>query len=247
VSRLRDQRGMTLPEVLMTLTIGVLLSLGALALVETTMRRSGEVSARVETLQRGRTAMDLITRQLRSQICLGNAPARAITAATQTSVTFYAYMGDPSTKGSQVSPSATAKPIIPERRQLSFENGAIVERRWVGTPNSSSPLGYTFPSSPTATRTLLTPVALVETGDPSVQPALFRYYAYDPSTVDANVPLVGASLNDMQTRQIARIEISYRALPSRARPDNRASTVLQNAVTSRTVDPNDPDKLIPCQ
>ena len=66
------------------------------------MRRSGEVAARVDAVQRGRTAMDTMTRQLRSQVCLQNAgiatmvKPRSIESATADSVMFYADMRDTS-------------------------------------------------------------------------------------------------------------------------------------------------------
>ena len=93
---------MTLPEVLVTMVIALVLSLATFALVDVTIRRTGEISSRVDGVQRGRVAMDLMTRQLRSQVCLGaSAPAsRSIVAGSATSVTFYAELGDPSTPGS---------------------------------------------------------------------------------------------------------------------------------------------------
>ena len=42
------------------------------------MGRSGEVAARVDAVQRGRSAMDEMTRQLRSQVCLQNAGIAAM-------------------------------------------------------------------------------------------------------------------------------------------------------------------------
>ena len=69
-NRLRQEDGFTLPELLITLVIGLTVALGALSLVDVTMRRSGEISARVEAVQSGRTAMDIMTRELRSQVCL---------------------------------------------------------------------------------------------------------------------------------------------------------------------------------
>ena len=87
---------MTLPEVLVTLTIATIITLATFSLVEVTMGRSGEVAARVDAVQRGRSAMDDMSRQLRSQVCLQNAgiasmiKPRSIEAATADSVVFYA-------------------------------------------------------------------------------------------------------------------------------------------------------------
>ena len=67
--RLRAEDGFTLPELLVTMAIALIVSLATFSLIEVVMKRSGDIGARVETTQRGRTAMDLITRQLRSQVC----------------------------------------------------------------------------------------------------------------------------------------------------------------------------------
>ena len=67
-----DERGFTLPELLIAMAIGLIVLLAAFMLLDRA------VSARPGRrppgrLQRGRLAMELITRQLRSQVCLGDA------------------------------------------------------------------------------------------------------------------------------------------------------------------------------
>ena len=240
---------MTLPEMMVAVVIMAIVSLATFSLIDVTMRRSGEISARVDTVQRGRTAMDVMSRQLRSQMCLGFAPARAVTAGTDTSVTFYTYMGDPSTKATQVTPTATATPIIAERRTLSLENGTIIERRWTGTPAPTLPLGYTFATAATGTRELLTPVQLT-VAPPNTPIPFFRYYAYDKVTREPTVLLQAgtAGLSDADLRRLALIRISYKTMPMIARGDGRATSEFSNDITSRTIDPNaDSNKLIPCQ
>ena len=69
--RLRSEAGFSLPELLITLTIAGVIMLAAFALVEFVMKRTAEAEQRVEATQRGRIGMDMITRQLRSQVCLG--------------------------------------------------------------------------------------------------------------------------------------------------------------------------------
>ncbi len=83
--RLRSEDGFTLPELLITMAIAMIVSLATFTLIEIVMKRSGEVGARVETTATARTAMDQITRQLRSQVCAkrsdGRPTARSIDAA----------------------------------------------------------------------------------------------------------------------------------------------------------------------
>jgi hypothetical protein len=206
--------------------------------------------------------MDLMTRQLRSQVCLGpTAPAsRSIVAGTPTSVTFYAEMGDPSTSNASASASATPAPRTVEKRSLTLETtgayapGTLVERRWVGTPSTTAQLGFVFPAdaTPTSTRELMRPVVLTPTpSNPSLTPALFRFYAWNTSgselAADTELPFAtSGALSDTDVRRVARIEITYRVKPRKT--DDRASTVFTNQVVMRTVDPNAPtgELNVPC-
>ena len=74
------------------------------------MRRTGEIGARVDTTQRARVAMDSMTRQLRSQVCVprdrsGDDRERSIFAGTPTSVTFFSRPRDES-----ITPAPTPRP-----------------------------------------------------------------------------------------------------------------------------------------
>ena len=89
MTRLRSQDGFTLPELLTAMAMGTIILLGAFGLLDTAMRRTSETQLKVEATQRGRQALDLVTRQLRSQVCLDTATP-AVLEATPTSVTFYA-------------------------------------------------------------------------------------------------------------------------------------------------------------
>jgi prepilin-type N-terminal cleavage/methylation domain-containing protein len=261
MARARNEAGMTLPELLTTLTIALIVSLATFSLIEVTMRQSGEVAARVDAVQRGRGAMDAITRQLRSQVCLANAawPAgtdpRSIEAATTTSVTFYADLRDTSVVGSATPAPGAPQPIVgPERRELALENGTIVERRWAVTALTTET--FTYAAAPTGQRNLLENVDLVPLdGAPAGSaPVLFRYFAYDthaaiPQPTIELLPNAGTNaLAPADLDRVAKIEIRYRAQPEQQRAGNRASTVFENEVAARTVDPNaDPTELAqPC-
>jgi type II secretory pathway pseudopilin PulG len=238
--RLAREDGMTLPELLVTLTIAMVISLATFSLVEVTMRRSGEVSARVDAVQRGRLAMDEMTRQLRSQVCLQNASVatmvkpRSVEAATEDSVVFYADTRDTSV-GAVPPPGG---PTGPERRRISLVDGTIVEERWALTQVDTK---YSHAANATATRALLESVALDQPAGAPAPTPLFRYYAYD---LDADVPqptrelVPSPALTSDQLQRVAKIQITYRAHPTQRRADGRASTVFENDVAARTVDPN---------
>ena len=86
--RLRGKAGFTLPELLTTLWIAMVVLLAGFSLLEFVMKRSLEAEQRVEATQRGRIGMDLITRELRSQVCL-DANTAPIVDGTADAITFY--------------------------------------------------------------------------------------------------------------------------------------------------------------
>lgn len=68
--RLRDERGMTLVELLAAMVIGGIVISAAIMLVVMSMRASVRVSDRVNAAAVGRSGMELITQRVRSQTCL---------------------------------------------------------------------------------------------------------------------------------------------------------------------------------
>ena len=195
------------------------------------MNRSGEIAARVDAVQRGRSAMDDLTRQLRSQVCLQNAgiaamvQPRSIESATTDSVTFYTDLRDTS-ENAPVPPPGT--PTGPERRRIALVNGTIVQERWTLTPvggrvQPRRERDLDPPAAPERRRSTSAPARR------AADTPLFRYYAYDfalavPQPKRELVP--NPTLTAAQLQSVARIEITYRAHPTRRRNDGRASIVF---------------------
>ena len=247
---LRREDGMTLPEVLAAITIAVIVSLAAFSLVETVMKRTGETGARVETTQRARGALDTMTRELRSQVCVIRSDpslmtsARSIYSATATQVVFFADTTDQSFKTS----AGTITP--PTLRTLTYTPGAnatgtIVETIRPGINDSSTPGvdAVAFSSaSGEQTRQILTNIEqLPDPLDGSKQLPLFRYYTYDltkspPTPTKELVPGSGGlSVTDVSS--VAKITVSYR-VRAVGKVTQRVSTPLVGEIFVRTVDPN---------
>lgn len=243
MTRLRDQDGMTLPELLVAMVIGMIVSLAAFSLIETTMTRTGEITSRVDTTQRGRAAMDLITRQLRSQVCVhGTAPAmtddRSIYAATPTSVTFFSDLSDESFHTGNTVKS-------PELRSIALENGALIERRWAGvaTGTAAQPTySYAgYPLTPTARRVLVDDASAAEVTTIGAAPLVFRYFIYDTSTTPPTPTKeldTRSGVTAAQATLITKIEISFQANRARGKATDRGSSVFENSVFARIADPN---------
>ena len=244
---------MTLTEALAALAIAVIVSLAAFSLIEAVMKRTGETSSRVETTQRARQAMDNITRDLRSQVCVlrtDGAPAmttpRSVYSASATSITFFGDTSDESWK------NGVGGPGSPTLRTISLTGGTvnpttnlllgatINETIRPGAADSSVTGGITFASTAgQTTRTELSEAMPVKDAAGNDLP-IFTYWTYDTATPPATTVQLGASgaaLSDSEVAQIARIRVNFRVLAA-GKNTVRGSTVIQDEITVRTVDPN---------
>jgi hypothetical protein len=167
--------------------------------------------------------MDIITRQLRSQVCY-SATVPALVSGTDDVIKFHADLSDGSTAIQQ--------------REIAFDPTArtITERVW---PGQGSPLS--FPTR-TVNRLLVDQVARRIPADPT---PIFRYYAY--STADPPRPdvLLTTPLSATDLARVAKIEVGFVALPPGERmPANgtlpAGASALQNEIYVRVADPNDP-------
>ena len=228
MNRLREDDGFTLPELLVTLSMAMILCLATFALVEVVMRRSAEIQARVDTTQRARTGMDLITRQLRSQVCAwrtdGNPTynaSRSIDSATPTSLTFFTYLGE------------EADAPVADLHQIKLEGTSIVEVVQKGKANPINTAQVSFPD-PATTRPLLDNVTVP--GSPNA-PVLFRYYKFDSANPPQPIVEIapGRALTATEVEQVAKITIDYTVAPPKL---SKPTTSLKNDVYVRTADPN---------
>jgi prepilin-type N-terminal cleavage/methylation domain-containing protein len=239
----RDQRGFTLPELLITLIIAMIVSLATFSLIDFVMRRNGEIATRVDTVQRARTAMDQVTRMLRSQVCAWRSDdaamtgARSLYAASPTSVTAFADL-------SSETPVSGVQPA-PSLRTLTLSgptNGTLTETvtpgQWVG-----GSVSYTYSGAKTTSRQTLSNISLyrpVRTNDTPV--AFFRYYAFNAADPPQPIAEIGQgrALTADELETVAKITITFRVLNTRGNTET-GSTVLTDDVFVRTADPNAED------
>jgi prepilin-type N-terminal cleavage/methylation domain-containing protein len=264
IDRLKGEDGFTLPELLITLVIGLIVALGGLTLVEVTMRRSGEVSARIEAVQSGRGAMDTNTRELRSQVCLPQTtnpadPRVSVIEATKSSITMFTEMRDTSVNAVSTPTPAPGTIVGPDKRQVTFmPDGRIVEKVW--RPTALANGIYTWAATPLSTRELLVSVEPAPTDDGQASIPFLQYFRYDFKTAtqqgiaaQPTDPLIGSGTDGVlsadQIKSVAKIKITYRSNPAIKRKDGSAATVFTNQVFTRNVQPNaDTDELSePCK
>lgn len=229
--RLRSERGFTLTELLLAASIGTIVMLAAVNLIDASVRASDEVLDRVDGLQKGRSALEQITQRIRSQVCPDkNTPA--LVAATNSSMTFYTEMDF--TADGQGSPL-----FAPEGRRLSLSSGKLTEEIW---NTLASPFANTFAAAPSTNRVMADGIAATS-GVP-----LFRYYAFvgnDPAKPELllNPPLSAADM-----ARVVKIAVAFDSRPTKlAGQTNRIDTSFESEVFVRTADPSDPDRSPQCQ
>ncbi|HYI80097.1 MAG TPA: hypothetical protein VEW67_04480 [Thermoleophilaceae bacterium] len=222
----REQTGMTLVELTVGMAIGLVVTFASLAVLQRAETASREIVDRQDAIQRGRLAMEQITRQLRSQVCLGES-AEPITSGTATSISFYGDLSD----GSQ----NVAKRSLAYVAPVGTTPGKIREDVHVG---SGSYPNLTFPAAATTSRILLSGAKQVVSGS-TTQP-LFRYYAFQPGSPTGDLLELPAPLSAADASRTVMIRIAFVSMPERVRPRDFDSTTLQNDVYVRLADPTRP-------
>lgn len=220
-----DQSGFTLTELLMAISIGLVLLFAAFTLLDRASASSQEIIDRQDAVQRGRQAMELIVRQLRSQVCLGD-EEEPITWATGNQVTFYADLSDGS------------KNI--QRRTIFYDapNKNLVERIYPG--DGEYPL-LTFSSTPSEERILARRVEPIMDGG---QPRdFFRYYAFRLGGAPGELEQLRNGGNDLTADQKATtvlVKVGFVVLPDRERPRDRDALTMESDIYVRIADPSRP-------
>ena len=222
--RLRRDDGHTLPELLTSLTMATVIMLATFALLDHVMKRTAETQARVEATQKGRMAMDTMTRAIRSQVCL-SATAPSMVAASDTSLTYYTDMSDP-----------TAAVAMPPQRHVVTYNPATRRITQDIYPGTGMPPATIFPATPAQTKQLAENVA------PEGSTPIFRFYAYNTLTPPTAALALPGTVAAADLGRIARISIHYvaRAGSGTGPAASRAAVTFTDDVYLRAADPNDP-------
>lgn len=223
-----DESGFTLTELLTAMVIGLVVLMAAFMLLDRTVASTARVSDRQEAVQRGRLTMELMTRQLRSQVCL--ADDTPILAGDDNSVTFYANL--------------SSNPNSAQKRALRYvaSEKRIYEDVYTGTGTYPA---LTFPASPTTSKELLRPVAQADekVGSTMVTRPIFRYYRYAPATTTGALQQLTSPLTATTAAQVVMINVAFATLPIRKverTTDVKDATTFASDVYVRLADPTKP-------
>ncbi|MEA2150079.1 MAG: hypothetical protein QOD69_1909 [Solirubrobacteraceae bacterium] len=219
MTALLDERGFTIVELLVALTAGLAVLFALLALLDTTTRLSATTTDRVETTARARLTMDLLTRQVRSQLCLGT-DLPALTAATPTSMTFYGSL------------APEASPLIVQRRTLTYDPvlKRIVESVWTGAgvrPN------ITFTTPPQVG-------VIAQNVVPDGATPIFQYYRFQVPAAGGTARPALIATTPLGTDDLARtVQVGFDFVALGRYPKTRVA--VTNQVYVRTSNPTNPD------
>jgi Tfp pilus assembly protein PilW len=217
----RSESGQTLVELMIGMVIALVVLGAAYTILAAATPLAAHTQDRVDAYQRGRLAMDVISSELRSQVCLpGAIPAIIPTASTNNEIWFYSNTGD----------DAEA----PQRRRIYLAGNAIREDLWKGTFAANG--SVSFQVDPTSTRTLVSPVALASGTD------LFSYWGFDANLPAAVNQPIGVPVAAGNAQKVVQVDVSFVARPTKATAANKRDSTFQQSVFFRTADPTDPAK-----
>jgi Tfp pilus assembly protein PilW len=216
-ARLAGEAGFTLVELLTAMVIGMVVVFGAFTLMERSFVATNDVADRADAAQRGRIAMDAVTRQLRSQVCFsGQLP---LLAGSPSSIDFVTDLGDGTTS--------------PERHVLTFTSATngytLTETDYSMTSaNGATPVTW----GPARTKTLLTGIARNGTTP------FFQYLGYDATTDPPSVTTLNSTLVPDDFDNVTQIAVSFAVNPAHAQTRASRGSALSEQVAVPQADPN---------
>lgn len=221
---MRDEHGMSLVELVVAMSIGIVVLLAAFTVMDRAFQIQKETNDRSDAVQRGRLALEAMTRSLRSQVCMGTPPT-AIRVATVNSMTYTADLSGGSS--------------LPAQYILTYDAAAktITEYKYDGSGTYPT---LNFPASPTRTRVLLTNVV------PSGTTPIFSYWALDSAGTGANTALTSLPLSTTDLPRAVRVAINFTTRPTGKASNDVRATSFSDDVYARSADPLDPSKGLTC-
>jgi prepilin-type N-terminal cleavage/methylation domain-containing protein len=199
-ARLADERGFTLVELMAAMVVGMIVLFALFAIADNAVRLQSRAVDSIEANDRGRLAMDLISQQLSSRVCLSGGQGSLVAGAAN-EVEFFASLG--------LTPESTtdSQRLVLQRRRLTYRptSNDVREEIWVGTqPAPALPPGPADspPAAPTRTHTIVSGVAPVGTTP------FFSYFAMTGDPPQPTRPL-SAPLASGDLSQTARINVSF--------------------------------------
>jgi prepilin-type N-terminal cleavage/methylation domain-containing protein len=213
--RVRSESGFTLVEMLVAVVVGSIVTLAAFTMLDRSVQLTGKTTARVDSTQRGRVALETITRHLRSQVCPA-AAGSAIESGGARSVTFWAFF--------------RTKPFVPRRYTIAWNpNNRSIEETVDTGANTAVLTRRTLITDARTPVPLFTYLAYPTDAAAAVEP-----------TDDLLAQSGATSLSADDLKSVSAIKVHFTAVPSRTAAGStpQESTEYEDYVYARTADPN---------
>jgi prepilin-type N-terminal cleavage/methylation domain-containing protein len=227
--RLSDNRGFTLTELVVAMSLGMIVLLAAFTVIDRSFKTNKDIVDRTDALSRGRIVLELMTRQIRSMTCAGqNTP---VALGTDNELDFYGYMGDP-TVGSTL-PQLHKLVYDPTAKKLTATDYAVT------SVDTTPPTVSTTPVNPT--KTLLTNVVPNAAGDP-----IFTYWTYDAGATQgtgtfSKLTAGSSGLSSTDRPRVVKVALNFLTRPTGVNASDPHATTFQDDVFWRAVDPENPN------
>ena len=185
---MRDERGTTMIELLVSISATLVVMIGVVTLTTTVLHHQDRINRRVDANSRGRPVMTRMVQELHSA-CVTSHIVPIRTGSTGTSITFL------SKSGSAVGP-------IPDLHTISLSSSTLRETVFpmTGTAPNWTPLG-----TPLSNAALLTNVS-------APGGAIFRYYDFVNGAL-STTPLP-TPLSDTNAARVSYVTIAFTISPS---------------------------------
>lgn len=214
---IRDERGLTLIELLVATAAGVVVMFGISLALIVTLRETSRVTSHVHANQRARLAMTKIIDQLHSA-CVAPKISPIQEDSTGTLLSFWHQTG------SAVAPT----PVL---SRISLVGTTLSQADYAATGGTAP--AWKFSTTPSSTTQLMTNVSAISAGVP-----LFRYYGYSSGQVSATPFPTTTTLGKTNALSTAKVTVAFKAAPlTTPIVDANAPTEIQNSALLRLTPP----------
>ena len=250
---LREERGLTLIELLVAMTAGAIVIAGITVILAVSLHQNVRITDSVQSNRLGRTALNRITNELHSS-CTGfgssaiqapsTTPTSPLTSTGGLSLWFLTAYGS-SSSGEAAIKGVTEHDLAWSSTGTSNTGqalGKLTDYTWKSTGGEPPNSAWTF-SSVLSTATASSARVIATNVIPAAASTVFRYSKYDTTATDATfgelVPLTATEFppTAVTAKQIAKVEIAFAQAPERGDTRTGHTTSFSSAVSLRLTPP----------
>jgi Tfp pilus assembly protein PilW len=259
---LREERGLTLIELLVSMTAGAVVIAGVAVVLTVSLRQNARITDSVQADRIGRTSLNRMLNELRSS-CTGfgssaiqapsTTPTTPLVSTGTTSLWFLSAYGR-SSSGEAAIKSVTQHDLVWTQTATSNTGkalGKLTDYSWNSTggepPNSS----FSF-STVLSTATAGSSRVLATNVFPPQESTIFSYYKYDTTPADTTygelVPLVSSELppSAVTAKRIAKVTIAFSQAPEHGDTRKGHTSSFSGSISLRLTPPESNSEGLTC-